>query len=214
MWHPQLLSNSRVPRGQVLPRVPLQLYRSRFHHRGFADPFYNKSKEISYGVTSHVSLSTAVGDAAVAECTSNSPSNDPASFVALASVTEVVSFSTYCASVLLRPSLTRLISPNTGSSPSIESRPSLTSVPFSRNRHFPGHWSSLRRRDSRAGRLYYRGTRGRRRTELCCMIKRTEKSTTRGLAWDLPPLELQVMAEYNVGGYEKMRQRDMATEMQ
>ncbi len=117
------------------------------------EPFYDNSKVISYDETSHVSLGTVVGHVAVAECTYNSPSNDPASFAALTSIIEGVSFSKYCAAVLLRPSLPRLFSPNAESIISIEFCHSAISVPQS---HFASHSPYLRLRDSCAGRLYYR----------------------------------------------------------
>ncbi|KAI6717179.1 hypothetical protein PZA11_001719 [Diplocarpon coronariae] len=67
-----------------------------FVKAGFADPFYEDLKEISYDETTHVSfLSKALADAAVAECTYAFPSTDPASFVALASVLEGVGVSAY-----------------------------------------------------------------------------------------------------------------------
>ncbi|KAK2626473.1 hypothetical protein QTJ16_003648 [Diplocarpon rosae] len=67
-----------------------------FVQAGFADPFYANLKEISHDETTHVSfLSTALADAAVAECTYAFPSTDPASFVALASVLEGVGVSAY-----------------------------------------------------------------------------------------------------------------------
>jgi hypothetical protein len=67
-----------------------------FVQAGFADPFYDNLKEISYDETTHVSfLSTALSSAAVAECTYSFPSTDPASFVALASVLEGVGVSAY-----------------------------------------------------------------------------------------------------------------------
>lgn len=63
---------------------------------GFLDPFYDNLMEVSKDETTHVSfLSTALGSAAVAECTYSFPSTDPASFVALASVLEGVGVSAY-----------------------------------------------------------------------------------------------------------------------
>ncbi|PMD35430.1 hypothetical protein L207DRAFT_114497 [Hyaloscypha variabilis F] len=67
-----------------------------FVQAGFADPFYDNLKEISYDETTHVSfLRTALSSAAVAECTYSFPSTDPASFVALASVLGGVGVSAY-----------------------------------------------------------------------------------------------------------------------
>jgi hypothetical protein len=52
--------------------------------------------KVSFDATTHVSfLSGALGDAAVAECTYSFPSTNLASFVALASVLEVVGVSAY-----------------------------------------------------------------------------------------------------------------------
>lgn len=66
-----------------------------FANTGFADPFYDNLKEVP-SETTHVSfLSTALGDAGVAECTYSFPSTNPASFVALASVLEGVGVSAY-----------------------------------------------------------------------------------------------------------------------
>ena len=53
-------------------------------------------KKVSYDETTHVSfLSTALGSAAVAECTYSFPSTDVASFVAVASVLEGVGVTAY-----------------------------------------------------------------------------------------------------------------------
>lgn len=63
---------------------------------GFADPFYANLMEVSSDETTHVSfLTTALGSAAVAECTYAFPSTDPHSFVALATVLEGVGVSAY-----------------------------------------------------------------------------------------------------------------------
>lgn len=76
-------------------REGLQNYsQSAFVAAGFADPFYDNLCEVSKDETTHVSfLTTALGSAAVAECTYDFPSTDPASFVALASVLEGVGVS-------------------------------------------------------------------------------------------------------------------------
>lgn len=67
-----------------------------FVQAGFADPFYTNLLEVSKDETTHVSfLSTALGSAAVAECTYAFPSTDPKSFVALAAVLEGVGVSAY-----------------------------------------------------------------------------------------------------------------------
>lgn len=67
-----------------------------FIDAGFADPFYNNLKEVSVDETTHVAfLTSALKDAAVAECTYSFPSTDAASFVALASVLEGVGVSAY-----------------------------------------------------------------------------------------------------------------------
>ena len=62
-----------------------------FIDAGFADPFYDNLQKVSFDETTHVDfLTTALGDAAVAECTYSFPSTDVTSFVALASVLEGV----------------------------------------------------------------------------------------------------------------------------
>lgn len=67
-----------------------------FVNAGFADPFYDNLMEVSSDETTHVSfLTTALGSAAVAECTYNFPYTDPTSFVALASILEGVGVSAY-----------------------------------------------------------------------------------------------------------------------
>lgn len=76
-------------------REGIQNYsRSVFNAAGYDDTFYDNLLEVSNDESTHVSfLETALGSAAVAECTYHFPSYDPASFVALASVLEGVGVS-------------------------------------------------------------------------------------------------------------------------
>lgn len=93
-------------------REGLQNYtQADFVAAGFADPFYDNLKEISFDETTHVDfLTKALGAAAVAECIYSFPSTDAASFVGLASVLEGVGVSAYlgaAASIMDKTTLTQ-----------------------------------------------------------------------------------------------------------
>lgn len=78
-------------------RQGLQNYtQAQFAAAGYDATFYKNLQEISSDEKTHVAfLTSALGSAAVAECTYSFPSTDVASFVGLASVFEGVGVSAY-----------------------------------------------------------------------------------------------------------------------